>query len=59
MGWTEHPAALNGPQYLAGRGSTDPVFRVNADMIRVPTTPRFGQKIPEPMESLVTMAVRI
>jgi L-alanine-DL-glutamate epimerase-like enolase superfamily enzyme len=36
------PAALNGPQYIAGRGTTDPAFRANGDMIRVPTAPGLG-----------------
>ena len=36
------PAALNGPQYIAGRGTTDPAFRANGDTIRVPTAPGLG-----------------
>jgi L-alanine-DL-glutamate epimerase-like enolase superfamily enzyme len=36
------PAALNGPQYIAGRGTTDPAFRANRDTIRVPTAPGLG-----------------
>ena len=27
------PAALNGPQYIAGRGTTDPAFRPDGDML--------------------------
>jgi L-alanine-DL-glutamate epimerase-like enolase superfamily enzyme len=38
----ELPAALNGPQYLAGRGTTDPAFRARADRIRVPDAPGLG-----------------
>jgi L-alanine-DL-glutamate epimerase-like enolase superfamily enzyme len=37
-----YPAALNGPQYIAGRGTTDPAFRANGDMLRVPTAPGLG-----------------
>lgn len=36
------PAALNGPQYIAGRGSTDPAFRAQGDTLRVPSGPGLG-----------------
>ncbi len=36
------PAALNGPQYLADRGTADASFRAIADRIRVPTGPGLG-----------------
>jgi L-alanine-DL-glutamate epimerase-like enolase superfamily enzyme len=36
------PAALNGPQYLAGRGTADPGFRAVRDLVRVPTGPGLG-----------------
>ena len=36
------PAALNGPQYLAGRGTGDPAFRAAGDAIRVPAGPGLG-----------------
>jgi len=36
------PAALNGPQYLAGRGTTDPAFRAEGDVVRVPEGPGLG-----------------
>ena len=36
------PAALNGPQYLAGRGTSDASFRAVADRIRVPTALGLG-----------------
>jgi L-alanine-DL-glutamate epimerase-like enolase superfamily enzyme len=60
FGWAglSTPAALNGPQYLADRGSTDAAFRADADTIRVPTTPGLGLKIPEGAERSVTMAAR-
>jgi L-alanine-DL-glutamate epimerase-like enolase superfamily enzyme len=38
----EFPAALNGPQYIAGRGTSDPQFRANGDALRVPTSPGLG-----------------
>ena len=38
----ELPAALNGPQYLADRGTTDDMFRAAGDRIRVPTGPGLG-----------------
>ena len=38
----ELPAALNGPQYLADRGTSDAEFRAVADRIRVPTGPGLG-----------------
>ena len=41
----ERPAALNGPQYLAGRGTTDPGFRAKGDRIRVPRTPGLGIEV--------------
>ncbi|MFN0160578.1 MAG: mandelate racemase/muconate lactonizing enzyme family protein [Burkholderiales bacterium] len=36
------PAALNGPQYLEGRGTADTAFRAVRDVIRVPTAPGLG-----------------
>jgi L-alanine-DL-glutamate epimerase-like enolase superfamily enzyme len=36
------PAALNGPQYIAGRGTTDPAFRAVRDTVRVPEGPGLG-----------------
>lgn len=38
----DRPAALNGPQYLAGRGTTDPRFRAEADVVRLPDAPGLG-----------------
>jgi L-alanine-DL-glutamate epimerase-like enolase superfamily enzyme len=38
----ERPAALNGPQYIAGRGTLDPEFRAVRDRIRVPSAPGLG-----------------
>lgn len=38
----ERPAALNGPQYVADRGTLDAGFRAVADTISVPTAPGLG-----------------
>jgi L-alanine-DL-glutamate epimerase-like enolase superfamily enzyme len=38
----ERPAALNGPQYIAGRGTLDPEFRAVRDRVRVPRAPGLG-----------------
>jgi L-alanine-DL-glutamate epimerase-like enolase superfamily enzyme len=38
----ERPAALNGPQYLADRGTSDPEFRAVRDRIRVHAGPGLG-----------------
>jgi L-alanine-DL-glutamate epimerase-like enolase superfamily enzyme len=41
-GGLEFPAALNGPQYLAGGGTTDARFRAERDVMRVPRGPGLG-----------------
>ena len=38
----EFPAALNGPQYLAGRGTADASFRAVRDRVRLPAGPGLG-----------------
>jgi L-alanine-DL-glutamate epimerase-like enolase superfamily enzyme len=38
----QHPAALNGPQYLAGRGTAAAGFRAVRDVIRLPEAPGLG-----------------
>jgi L-alanine-DL-glutamate epimerase-like enolase superfamily enzyme len=38
----ELPAALNGPQYLEARGTTDAAFRATADRIRLPAGAGLG-----------------
>lgn len=52
------PAALNGPQYIAGRGTTDPAFRANGDMIAVPTAPGLGMRIDERAERSLSLAAK-
>jgi L-alanine-DL-glutamate epimerase-like enolase superfamily enzyme len=39
------PAALNGPQFLDGRGVTDARLRASGDMIKVPTAPGLGIEV--------------
>jgi L-alanine-DL-glutamate epimerase-like enolase superfamily enzyme len=43
----EFPAAMNGPQYIAGRGTADPRLRAVDDVLRVPTGPGLGVDLPE------------
>jgi L-alanine-DL-glutamate epimerase-like enolase superfamily enzyme len=52
------PAALNGPQYIAGRGTTDPTFRADGDAIRVPTAPGLGVTLDERAEKSLTVAAK-
>ena len=44
FGWAglELPAALNGPQYIAERGTGDAAFRAQGDIMRVPAGPGLG-----------------
>jgi L-alanine-DL-glutamate epimerase-like enolase superfamily enzyme len=43
----ERPAALNGPQYLAGRGTTDAGWRAEGDRLGVPGAPGLGIRVDE------------
>jgi L-alanine-DL-glutamate epimerase-like enolase superfamily enzyme len=53
----ELPAALNGPQYLAGRGTADAAFRAERDRVRVPGAPGLGVALEERAQrSLKTVA---
>ena len=49
FGWAglQLPAALNGPQYIAERGTGDTVFRARGDIMPVPTAPGLGIAIGE------------
>jgi muconate cycloisomerase len=51
----DSPTALNGPQYIAGRGTTDPAFRANGDAIPVPTGPGLGIAIDARAEESLTV----
>lgn len=46
----EFPAALNGPQYLAGRGTSDAAFRALRDRARLPEKPGLGVSMDERAE---------
>jgi muconate cycloisomerase len=50
------PAALNGPQYISAGGTTDPAFRANGDMIRVPAASGLGITLDERAEKSMTIA---
>lgn len=53
----ELPAALNGPQYLADRGTSDAAFRAHGDRVQVPTAPGLGvSPDPSAMRSLTLAA---
>jgi len=55
----EFPAALNGPQYLAERGTGDASFRAVRDRVRLPSGPGLGIAPNERAErSLATVAQR-
>ena len=55
----ELPAALNGPQFLAGRGTTDARFRPESDVIRLPDAPGLGITLdPAAARTLRTVAQR-
>lgn len=49
FGWAglAMPAALNGPQYIADRGTTDPAFRARGDVMPVPAGPGLGLSVDE------------
>jgi muconate cycloisomerase len=52
----ESPAALNGPQYIAERGSADPAFRAVGDRVRLPTGPGLGVAPGAAAERALTLA---
>jgi L-alanine-DL-glutamate epimerase-like enolase superfamily enzyme len=54
----ELPAALNGPQYVAEKGSSDPAFRANGDIIRIPPLPGLGFTVDKRAESSLTVAAQ-
>jgi L-alanine-DL-glutamate epimerase-like enolase superfamily enzyme len=50
------PAALNGPQYLAGRGTEDADFRATGDAMHVPAGPGLGVAMGERARKAMTVA---
>jgi L-alanine-DL-glutamate epimerase-like enolase superfamily enzyme len=53
----EYPAAVNGPQYLVGRGTMDSQFRARGDVMHVPTGPGLGVELADAAQmAMVTAA---
>ena len=53
----EFPAAVNGPQYLVGRGTMDPKFRAaRRQSCTFPTGPGLGIELTEEVEGTMTTA---
>jgi L-alanine-DL-glutamate epimerase-like enolase superfamily enzyme len=53
----ELPAAVNGPQYLADRGTMDPAFRARGDCLHVPAGPGLGIELPDAvLKSMMNVA---
>jgi L-alanine-DL-glutamate epimerase-like enolase superfamily enzyme len=53
----ELPAAVNGPQYLADRGTLDPLFRPRGDSLHVPAGPGLGIDLPDAvLKSMLNVA---
>jgi hypothetical protein len=50
----ELPAALNGPQYIADRGTSDPKFRAAGDVLHVSIGPGLGLALSEEVRSALT-----
>lgn len=58
FGWAglDYPAALNGPQYIAGRGTTDPKIRPNGDILFIPDAPGLGVAVDGAAEKALAVA---
>jgi L-alanine-DL-glutamate epimerase-like enolase superfamily enzyme len=61
FGWAglEFPAALNGPQYIAGRGTADAAFRPRGDVMRVPDGPGLGLEIDDAIRRVMRPAAAV
>ena len=61
FGWAglELPAALNGPQYIAERGTGDAAFRARGDVMPVPTGPGLGIAIGDTIRRSLQTVVRL
>jgi L-alanine-DL-glutamate epimerase-like enolase superfamily enzyme len=55
----EFSAAVNGPQYLVGRGTMDPQFRPRGDVMHVPTGPGLGVELADEMQTLMTTVAEV
>ena len=54
----EFPAAMNGPQYIADRGTSNPNFRAVADAMRVPTAPGLGIELSDDVRRAMSMVAQ-
>ena len=54
----ELPAALNGPQYLAGRGTADAAFRAERDRVQLPRAAGLGVTLSETDIQSLTVAAQ-
>jgi len=52
----DRPAALNGPQFLAGRGTDDAQFRAVRDRVQLPSGPGLGVTLDERAERCLVAA---
>jgi L-alanine-DL-glutamate epimerase-like enolase superfamily enzyme len=61
FGWAglDLPAALNGPQYIAERGTGDAAFRARGDVMPVPTGPGLGIVIPDAIRRSLQPVARL
>jgi muconate cycloisomerase len=61
FGWAglDLPAALNGPQYIAERGTGDAAFRARGDVMLVPTGPGLGIAIPDAIRRSLQPVARL
>ena len=61
FGWAglDLPAALNGPQYIAERGTGDAAFRAQGDIMRVPAGPGLGIVIPDAIRRSLQPVARL
>jgi hypothetical protein len=50
--------ALNGAAVHRRRGTTDPAFRANGDMVPVPTVPGLGITVDASVEKLLSIAAQ-
>lgn len=61
FGWAglKLPAAVNGPQYLANRGTMDAQFRARGDIMHVPTGPGLGITPSKEMQASMTNVAQL
>jgi muconate cycloisomerase len=61
FGWAglKFPAAVNGPQYLADRGTQDARFRARGDIMPIPVAPGLGVILPDEMQTSMTNVAQL